>query len=109
MATYSFNTTGSRTFLVADISASQSTTWNIIQSAPGASYFTLETIPDNNGFYTTSSVKGCLGSFTISSGIINLVKDDYKMSAVVAQGGGQITFVPSQYVSSSQMYVKGVG
>ena len=109
MAIYSFNTTSSRTFLVADISSSESTTWNITQSAPGASYFTLETVPNNNGFYTTSTVKGCSGSFTTSSGIINLVKDDYKMSAVVAQGGGQITFVPSQYVSSSQMYVKGVG
>lgn len=109
MATYSFNTTGSRTFLAANISASQSTTWAITQSSPGASYFTLETVPNNNGFYTTLSVKGCSGSFTTSSGIIDLVKDDYKMSAVVAQGGGTITFVPAQTISSSQMYVMGVG
>ena len=109
MATYSFNTTGSRTFLVANISSSQSTTWAITQSNIGVSYFTLETVPDSNGFYTTSSVKGCSGSFTFSSGITNLVKDDYKMSAIVSQGGGTITFVPAQTISSSQMYVMGVG
>src|SRR6056300_1270911 len=109
MATYNFNTTGSTEYLSENISASQATTWNITQSGDGSSYFTLETVVNVDGKYSTSSVKGASGSFTTSSGVTTLIADDYHMSAVIEKGGATITFTPAQYVSSSQMLVRGTG
>ena len=109
MATYNFDSTGSTEYLAENISASQATTWNITQSGDGSSYFTLETVADFDGKYSSSTVKGVSGSFATSSGVTVLTKDDYHMSAVIEKGGATITFTPSQYVSSSQMLVRGTG
>jgi len=109
MATYSFNTTGSITYFPDNISASQAVTWSITQSHPGTSYFTLETLPNQNGQYDTGSTKSTSGSFTYDSGIVNIVKDDYKMGAVVKQGGGNLYFIPAVPITGSNLRVRGVG
>jgi len=109
MATYNLNVTASVDLLGSDISGSQSTDFAIANPLSGSSYFTFETVRNSDGFYTSGSVKGTSGSFSFSSGISNLVADDYKMSAVVLSGGASLTFIPAQYVSASQMYVRGTG
>ena len=106
MATYSVNVTQSKTLFPDNISGSQATVFAVTNSLVGASYFSLETIPNSQGFYS-GSVPSISGSFTYNSGIINLVKDDYKMSAVVAPGGGTITFTPAVYVSASSIWMRG--
>jgi hypothetical protein len=109
MATFSFNTTGSITYLPSNLSASQAVTWSITESNPGTSYFTLETFPNSDGQYSSSSPKNTSGSFTYNSGITNVVYDDYKMSAVVKQGGGELYFVPAVPITGSDLRVRGVG
>jgi len=109
MATFSFNTTGSITYLPSNLSASQAVTWSITESNPGTSYFTLETFPNSDGQYSSSSPKNTSGSFTYNSGITNVVYDDYKMSAVVKQGGGELYFIPAVPITGSDLRVRGVG
>ena len=106
MATYSVNVTQSKTLFPDNTPAGTSTVFAVTNSLAGASYFSLETIPNNLGFYS-GSVPSISGSFTYSAGIINLVKDDYKMSAVVAPGGGVITFVPAVPLSASTLWMRG--
>ena len=106
MANYSVNVTQSKTLFPDNISGSQSTVFAVTNSLAGASYFSLETIPNNLGVYS-GSVPSISGSFTYNAGILNLVNDNYKMSAVVAPGGGTITFIPAVYVSASSVWMRG--
>jgi len=106
MANYSVNVTQSKTLFPDNTPAGTSTVFAVTNSLAGASYFSLETIPNNSGVYY-GTVPSISGSFTYSAGIIDLVKDNYKMSAVVAPGGGTITFVPAVYVSASSVWMRG--
>lgn len=106
MATYSVNVTQPKTLFPDNTPAGTSTVFAVTNSLAGASYFTLETIPNSQGFYS-GSVPSISGSFTYGVGIINLVKDDYKMSAVVAPGGGVITFVPAVALTASTLWMRG--
>jgi surface protein len=90
MSSISFNITQSDTVLNNNISANSQLTMSIVNPLEGASYFTLETIPDNNGFYTSSTPKNLSGSFIVDSNTVGIVKDDYKMSAVVKPGNFDI-------------------
>ena len=109
MATYNFNTTGSTEYLPVNLSASEEITFHVTNSNEGSSYFTIETYPDNNGAYSSNAPKNASGSYVSSSGITTITSDDYHMSAVVENGGGTITFAPANFVSGSDLKVRGVG
>ena len=106
MATYSVNVTQSKTLFPDNTPVGTSTVFAVTNSLAGASYFSLETIPDNSGVYY-GVVPSISGSFTYSTGIINLVNDNYKVSAVVAPGGGVITFVPAVPLTASTLWMRG--
>jgi hypothetical protein len=108
MSSISFNITQSDTVLNNNISANSQLTMSIVNPLEGASYFTLETIPDNNGFYTSSTPKNLSGSFIVDSNTVGIVKDDYKMSAVVKPGTTNIVFTPAINVVGSTVKVRGV-
>ena len=108
MPTINFSVTQSIDTLAVNLSASEALVMNINNPLVGASYFGLETIPDSNGVYTSASPKNTSGSFTLGTGIIGLVKDDYKMSAVVSPGNNVLTFSPAVAVTGSTLRTRGI-
>ena len=92
-----------------DISTGTSTTYAISNPLSASAYFTLETVPNNQGFYTASSPKNTSGSFTLGSGLSGLVQSDYIASVVVAPGGGTLTFVPQTAITAATLKLRGIG
>jgi hypothetical protein len=108
MATYSVNVTESYSYFPDNLSGSQATVFAVTNSLAGASYYTLETVPPF-GWYYSGSTPSISGSFSYTSGINNLVSDNYKMSVVVAPGGGSFTFTPAVPITGSQLLLRGTG
>jgi surface protein len=108
MPSISFNITGSDTTLNTNVSSGSQLTMSIQNPTEGASYFTLETIPNKDGFYDSSSPKNMSGSFELKSGIVGLVKDDYKMGAVVEKGSSELIFTPAVNVVGNTLRVRGI-
>ena len=108
MPSISFNITQSDALLGTNVNAGVPLIMNITNPLQGASYFGLETIPNNNGFYDSTITKNLSGSFVIDSGISNVVYDDYKMVAVVNSGTAQLTYTPSVNMIGDNVRVRGV-
>jgi len=108
MPSISFNVTQSDALLGTYVTAGTPLIIDITNPLIGASYIALETIPDNNGFYTVDTPKNLSGSISTDAGVINTVKDDYKMAAVVAQGVSQLTFTPSVNIGGTTLKVRGI-
>jgi hypothetical protein len=109
MPSYTYDVTTPARYLPFDVNASQTVTFSIIQPVEGASYFTLETKANVDGGYDPSSQKSTSASFTYnSSDILNIVYDNYKMSAVVRKGVYELYYTPSVFISGSQLIVRGV-
>jgi len=106
MATYSVNVTQSKTLFPDNTTIGTSTLFAVTNSLAAPSYFSLETIPNSSGLYT-SIIPSISGSFTYNSGIAYLVSDNYKMSAVVKPGGGVITFIPAVPLTASTLWMRG--
>jgi hypothetical protein len=109
MPTINFSVTQSIETLAVNLSASEALVMNINNPLIGASYFGLETIPDSNGVYTSAAPKNTSGSFTLGTGILGVVRDDYKMSAVVSPGNNVLTFSPAVAVTGSTLRTRGIG
>ena len=60
-------------------------------------------------FYDSTSPKNIEGSFTLGSGIIDVVSDDYKAGAIVASGGGELIFTPTNNVTAATLLLRGTG
>jgi hypothetical protein len=108
MPTINFSVTQSIETLAVNLSASEALVMNINNPLIGASYFGLETIPDNNGVYTSTAPKNTSGSFTLGTGVLGVVRDDYKMSAVVSPGNNVLTFSPAVAVTGSTLRTRGI-
>lgn len=109
MATYNFNITASSVTQPADIGLGVSTDYVIANPLSASAYFTLETVPNNQGFYIASSPKNTSGSFTLGTGLSGLVQSDYITSVVVAPGGGTLTFVPKTAITAATLKLRGIG
>ncbi len=109
MPTINFSVTQSIETLAVNLSASEALVMNINNPLIGASYFGLETIPDNNGVYTSTAPKNTSGSFTLGTGILGVVRDDYKMGAVVSPGNNVLTFSPAITVTGVTLWTRGIG
>jgi hypothetical protein len=91
------------------LAAGTQLTMSIQNNSNAPSYYGLETIPNNNGFYTAATPKNTSGSYVSGSGISYITYDDYKMVAVVNPGGGTLVYTPSVAVSASTVWTKGTG
>lgn len=109
MADYNVSVTQSIILQPLDISSGESTTYIIDNPLQGSSYFTLETIPNSNGLYSSTSPKNCQGTFTLGAGLHSLVQDDFKIGVIVAPGGGSLTFVPSNDITATTLRLRGIG
>jgi hypothetical protein len=109
MANYNVSVTQSIVIQPANISAGESTTYIISNPLSVSSYFTLETVRNTNGFYDSTSSKNTSGSFTLGTGITNLIQSDYIAGVIVQPGGGNLTFVPAVNITNSTLYLRGVG
>lgn len=109
MANYNVSVTQSIELQPADIGSGVSTTWIINNPLSGSSYFVLETVPNNNGSYDSSSPKNCEGTFTLGSGLSSLVSNNYKAGVVVAPGGGSLTFIPTNAITAATLRLRGTG
>lgn len=74
-----------------------------------SAYFTLETIPNNNGFYVSGSTPtNAVGSWVVSSSM-GFVSSSYVASVVVPPGVSSLTFTPTATATGTTYYLKGTG
>ena len=109
MANFNVSVTQSIELQPSDIGAGVSTTYIIDNPLSVSSYFVLETTRNSNGAYDSSSPKNCEGTFTLGSGLSSLVQDNYKTGVVVAPGGGNLTFVPTNAITATTLRLRGTG
>ena len=109
MADFNVSVTMSSEPAPSDISAGASTTYIIDNPLTGSSYFTLETVPNNDGNYDSTTPKNCEGTYTLGSGLTTLIHDEYKAGVVVSSGGGSLVFVPDNNIVASTLRLRGVG
>lgn len=109
MATLNVSVTQSNVLLTTAVSSGSTLDFVIDNPIPYTSYFTLETVADNNGFYTNSTSKNTSGSFTLGTGQFGLIQSDYMASVVVPSGSTTLSFVPAVNISASTLYLRGIG
>jgi hypothetical protein len=109
MANYNVSVTQSIEAQPVNIAAGESTTYVISNPLPATSYFVLETARNADGFYDSTSPKNTSGSFTLGTGITDLIQSDYIAGVIVQPGGGNLTFVPAVNITNSTLYLRGVG
>ncbi len=75
----------------------------------GSSYFTFETVRNNDGFYDSTSALNAVGTFTSLTNVQTLVSSSYIFSVVVEQDGGSLVFTPSNNVLVSGSFLRTTG
>ena len=90
-----------------NLTAGTPVTYSIDNPLSASSYFVLETTRNADGFYDSNSPKNLEGTFTLGTGITDVVSDDYKAGAVVAPGGGNLVFTPTNNVTAATLLLKG--
>jgi hypothetical protein len=88
------NLAGTKTFTFTNPSAS--------------SYFTMETIRNEQGFYNATTPENFKGTYSVSESM-GLVTSSYIASVVVQPGVSSFTFSPSSSVVGTTYYLKGTG
>ena len=75
----------------------------------GSSYFTMETVRNNLGFYDSSSRTNFIGAYVVSQSM-GQVSSSYISSVVVQPGVSSFKFTPTYtIVSGSNYYLRGTG
>jgi len=93
----------------SNLTAGSPVTYSIDNPLDYSSYFVLETVRNADGFYDSSSPQNLSGSFTLGSGIVNIVSDNYKAGVVVSSGRGELIFTPANNVTAATLRLRGTG
>jgi hypothetical protein len=109
MATLNVSVTQSNVLLTSAVSSGSTLDFVIDNPISYTSYFTLETVADNNGFYTNLTSKNTSGSFTLGAGQFGLVQSNYMASVVVSSGVTTLSFIPAVDIPANTLYLRGVG
>ena len=75
----------------------------------GSAYFTIETVRDSDGFYSSSSPKNSLGVYSSLSQVKSLVTSSYIASVVVPSGGGFFDFNPTTNIAAGTSMLRATG
>ena len=76
-----------------------------------SSYFIMETVRNNQGFYNGSALKAASGSLNIVSNIpsTGVVQSDYIWGTVVPPGSSSLAFTASLDIPTGSVYFRGTG
>lgn len=82
--------------------------FSVTSSISGSSYFTLEAVRDNNGFYSPSSpnIKGSIGNEVNARGFVS---SSYIFSLIIDEGGGEFEYVFYDKLEFGDYYLRGEG
>lgn len=85
-------------------------TLSLINPLSSSAYFTIETVRDNNGFYSGSSTNA-LGTYDSFTGIDidTLITSSHIASVVVPPGNSSFQFTPTTTVAVSSSYLRTTG
>ena len=109
MASYNSNRLSGAGAPIEALTSGSTYTFTIASPATGSSYFTLETVRNSIGYYSSSSsatAKGTIGNLTNVTG---LVSSSYIFSVIVNPGGGSFTFSPAANIAVSGSFLRGTG
>jgi len=109
MASINVSVTQSIVVSPGDLPASTPFIYIIDNPLQASSYFALETVSNANGNYDSNSPKNLQGTFTLGAGIIDVISDDYKAGIIVAPGGGDLVFTPTNNVTAATLLLRGTG
>ena len=109
MATVNVSVTQSIEIQPSDLTAGTPITYSIDNPLEYSSYFVLETVRNIDGFYDSSSPQNLSGSFTLVSGIVDVVSDNYKAGVIISSGGGELVFTPANNVTAATLRLRGMG
>jgi hypothetical protein len=73
----------------------------------GSSYFTLETIPDNNGTFTNR--QACAAGTWSAPASSGFIQSPFVASAVIQPGTTVITFTPTSAITGTNYRLRGTG
>jgi adhesin HecA-like repeat protein len=109
MASYTSNRLYGAGAPIEALTSGTTYTFTIASPATGSSYFTLETVRNPLGFYSSTSATTARGTFGSLTNVTGLVSSSYIFSVVVQPGGGSFTFTPAANVAASGSFLRGTG
>ena len=109
MATINVSVTQSIEIQPSNLTAGTPITYSIDNPLDYSSYFVLETVRNADGVYDSSSPQNLSGSFSLGSGIVDVVSDNYKAGVIISSGGGDLVFTPANNVTASTLRLRGMG
>jgi|TARA_R110000824_G_scaffold356493_1_gene543756 hypothetical protein len=111
MASYTANQLSGAGVLIEELTGGVSYVFSIGNTtSTGSAYFTVETVRDNKGFYSTQPTNA-LGLYSSFSNIEQnyLITSSYISSVVVEKGGGVYQFTPDSTVDAGSSYLRATG
>ena len=85
--------------------------FSFINRSSGSAYFVLETVPNSQGFFDSSSLNGAWGAyynFTGSSPFAK-VSSNYVFGYVAPPGSSSFEYNPTEYIQTGSVYFRGTG
>lgn len=109
MASYNSNQLYGAGAPIEALTSGSTYTFTILSPATGSTYFTLETVRNSIGYYSSSSSATATGTIGNLTNITGLVSSSYVFSVIVNQGGGSFTFSPATNIAASGSFLRGTG
>ena len=109
MASYNSNRLSGAGAPIEALTSGSTYTFTIASPTTGSSYFTLETVRNSIGYYSSSSPATARGTFGSLTNVTGLVSSSYIFSVMVNPGGGSFTFSPAANIAVSGSFLRGTG